>query len=92
MADLEEDVEDPGEFEDWEGDEEPVDDDSTGQANAEKGDRHVTPLASVAPLNGNDSDGRGVDLADLQEQITNIDLNGTDSPHGAAGQDRKSVV
>ncbi|CAI9636793.1 unnamed protein product [Alternaria burnsii] len=72
VADLEEDVEDMGEFEDWEGDEEVVNGATVPDASAEQGDRHITPRASVAPLNGADSDG-GVDLTDLHHQITNIE-------------------
>ncbi|KAI4920078.1 hypothetical protein J4E90_002218 [Alternaria incomplexa] len=72
VADLEEDVEDMGEFEDWEGDEEVVNGDTAPHASAEQSDRHVTPRASVAQINGTDSDG-GVDLTDLHHQITNIE-------------------
>jgi hypothetical protein len=73
VADLEEDVEDMGEFEDWEGDDEVVNGATAPDASAEQGDRHVTPRASVVPLNGADSDGGGVDLTDLHHQITHIE-------------------
>jgi len=73
VADLEEDVEDMGEFEDWEGDDEVVNGATAPDAIAEQGDRHVTPRASVAPINGADSDSGGVDLTDLHQQITNIE-------------------
>jgi hypothetical protein len=86
VADLEEDVEDTGEFEDWEGEEEQVNGDSSAQTDAEKADRHVTPRSSRASVhgngNGNEFDG-GVGLTGLEQQITNIDIN-TDSPDGVA--------
>lgn len=73
VADLEADVEDPGEFEDWE---------EEAQANGESApdtenppeDRHITPRASVVPLNGTTAEA-GADLADLQQAITNISIN-----------------
>jgi hypothetical protein len=93
VADLEEDVEDTGEFEDWEGEEEPVNGDSSAQTDPEKADRHVTPRSSKVSVhgngNGNDSDGGsgGVGLTGLEQQITNIDINGTDPLNGVAGHD-----
>ncbi|XP_014554043.1 hypothetical protein COCVIDRAFT_106149 [Bipolaris victoriae FI3] len=79
VADLEEDVEDMGEFEDWEGDEEVANGDTTTNANTEQADRHVTPRASVAPMNSSSSN---FDLSDLRQQITNMDINGTESANG----------
>jgi hypothetical protein len=86
VADLEEDVEDTGEFEDWEG-EEQANGDSSAHTDPEQADRHITPRSSKAPVNGNDSDGGsgGVDLTGLEQQITNIDIN-SDLPNGTAGQ------
>ncbi|KAF1837726.1 SMAD/FHA domain-containing protein [Decorospora gaudefroyi] len=86
VADLEEDVEDTGEFEDWHGDDEPENGDLSVPANAEHRDRHVTPRASIAPMNGQDSDSGGVELTDLQQQITNLNLNSTDSTNSLTGQ------
>jgi hypothetical protein len=63
-----------GEFEDWEADDEVVNGDTAPHASTEQEDRHVTPRASVIPINGTGSDGGGVDLTDLHHQITNIDL------------------
>lgn len=83
VADLEEDVDDLGEFEDWGEEAEPVNGDSTAQAENEVGDRHVTPRASIAPVNGNGPDG-GVGLSDLQQAISNISI--TDSLNGIANQ------
>jgi hypothetical protein len=78
-----------GEFEDWEGEEEVVNGDTAPNANAEKEDRHVTPRASALQINGNDSDGGGVDLTDLNHQITNIDLeNRSPNPAVLATPDR----
>lgn len=82
MADLEEDVDDTGEFDDWEGEEEVVNGDTTTHPDAEQEDRHVTPRASVAAMNNSDSDSGGVDLTELQQQITNIDINGTEPVNG----------
>ncbi|EOA87296.1 uncharacterized protein SETTUDRAFT_88946 [Exserohilum turcica Et28A] len=81
VTDLEEDVEDMGEFEDWEGEEEVANGDTTTHPDAEQGDRHVTPRASVAPLNASESDG-GIDLSELQQHMTNIDINGAEPVNG----------
>lgn len=70
VADLEEDVEDPGEFEDWEGDAEQTNSDPT-KATQEQGDRHATPRASMAPVNGNNSD-ENTDLPALQQAISHM--------------------
>lgn len=74
VADLEADVEDPGEFEDW--DEEPqTNGDSTVDAQPPSEDRHVTPRASAVPLNGTTAENGHTDLSDLQQAITNISIN-----------------
>jgi hypothetical protein len=90
VADLEEDVEDPPDFEDWEEDAEQADGDSTAKIENGEGDRHITPRASLvpmnaqAPVNGNNENEAGVSLADLQQVISNISI--TDSLNGIASQ------
>jgi hypothetical protein len=74
VADLEADVEDPGEFEDWE-EEEQADGDSAANVENPPEDRHVTPRASSAPLNGLTAEAGSTDLSDLQQAITNISIN-----------------
>ena len=78
VADLEADVEDPGEFEDWEEEESPqTNNDADGSSTDGAGgnnphmlpDRHVTPRSSTAPLNGTS------DLSDLQHAITSISIH-----------------
>lgn len=68
-----------GDFGDWEGDEEAAaaNGDTTTHADAEQADRHVTPRASVAPMNT--SEAANLDLGDLGQHMTNMSLNGTDS-------------
>ncbi|KNG46666.1 fha domain-containing protein [Stemphylium lycopersici] len=82
VADLEEDVDDTAEFDDWEGEEEVVNGDTNTHPDAEQEDRHVAPHASVAAINNSDSDSGGVDLTDLQQQITNIDINDSEPANG----------
>lgn len=82
VADLEEDVEDPGEFEDWGEDVDQTNGDSTAPADKGQGDRHVTPRASMAPVSGNDNE--TTDLSDLQQAISNISI--ADSLNGIANQ------
>jgi hypothetical protein len=74
-----------GEFEDWEGDGEVVDGDTTTHANAEQADRHVTPRASVAPMNSSEADA-SLDLSHLRQQITNMDINDTEPVNGNTHQ------
>ena len=75
VADLEADVEDPGEFEDWE--EEPqTNGDSAPNTDSLAADRHLTPRASAVPMNGTTTAEAGhTDLSDLQQAITNISIN-----------------
>jgi hypothetical protein len=76
VADLEEDAEDPGDFEDWEEDAEQANGEPAAKVENGGKDPHVTPRASLAPVNGNghqEEDG-GVSLAGL----SNMNLN--DSP------------
>lgn len=75
MADLEADVEDPGEFEDWE-DEVQASGDAAASTDNPPADRHVTPRASAVPLNGTGTTAEPTDLLDLQHAITNINING----------------
>lgn len=78
VADLEADVEDPGEFEDWE--EEPqTNGDSGSSAENPPADRHVTPRASAVPLNGTAAVNGSTDLAELQQAITNISIDESSS-------------
>ncbi|EDU48448.1 FHA domain [Pyrenophora tritici-repentis] len=79
VADLEEDVEDMGDMEDWEGEEEVANGEPTTDTTADQADRHVTPRGSGAPNNGDESD---EEFADLRQQITNIDFNTSDTPNG----------
>lgn len=73
VADLDADVEDPGEFEDW--DEEPqTNGDPSTDAQPLSEDRHITPRASVVPLSTATENGH-TDLADLQHAITNISIH-----------------
>jgi hypothetical protein len=78
VADLEEDVEDPPDFEDWEEDAGETNEE-TAKVEAGEGDRHITPRASMiqmntqAPVNG-DNDG-GVDISDLQHAISNFNIS-----------------
>ncbi|KAF2873523.1 FHA domain-containing protein [Massariosphaeria phaeospora] len=79
VADLEADVEDMGDFEEW--------DDEVVQTNGEpatdgeqsQNDRHVTPRASTVPLNGQPSssaEANGLSsLADLEAAISNINAS-----------------
>ena len=82
VADLEEDVEDPGDYEDWDEDVEQINGDSPVQMDREQGDGHVTPRGSIAPDNGNNSEDGGVVLSRLQQAITNISI--TESLDGVA--------
>lgn len=91
VADLEEDVEDPPDFEDWEEDAEQANGEPSTQTEPVEGDRHVTPRASLLPMNaqapgnGNsDDDSGGVSLSDLQQAISNI--TASDSSNGVSHQ------
>jgi hypothetical protein len=81
VADLEEDVEDPPDFEDWEEDVDQPNEDSSAKVAAGEGDRHITPRASMiqmnaqAPVNGNNEDDGGVGLSDLQQAISNFSIS-----------------
>ncbi len=74
VADLEADVEDPGEFEDWE-DEPHANGDLAANAENPSEDRHITPRASTVPLNGTTAGPANTDLTDLQQAITNISIH-----------------
>ncbi len=76
VADLEEDVEDPGEFEDWNEEPERPNGDASSKLDEKQGDRHVTPRTSMAPLNGTlNNQGEGVDLSDLHQAISHITIS-----------------
>lgn len=86
VADLEADIEDPGEFEEWDDD---VAQEAQAQANGEKpqADRHITPRSSTIPLNGNsaaDQPPNGMTFDDLEAAISSINL--ADSLNGIANQ------
>ncbi|KAJ4372565.1 hypothetical protein N0V86_007925 [Didymella sp. IMI 355093] len=74
VADLDADVEDPGEFEDWEEDPQ-TNGNLSADAQPPAEDRHVTPRASVVPLNGTTAENGRTDLSDLQQAITGISIH-----------------
>jgi hypothetical protein len=74
VADLEEDVEDPGDYEDWDEDEEQANGEPITKLEHGEGDRHVTPRASIAPVSGNGEEDGGVSLAHLQQAMSNINI------------------
>ena len=90
VADLEEDAEDPADYEDWEEDVEQENGDSTAKVENGEGDHHGTPRTSAipmnaqAPVNGAREDDGGVSLSELQQQMTNISI--ADSLTGIASQ------
>lgn len=90
VADLEEDVEDPPDFDDWEEDAEQPNGDSKAKAEPSAADRHITPRASIvpmnteAPVNGTTEDDGGVRLTELQHAITNMSVS--DSLDGVVNQ------
>lgn len=86
VADLEEDAEDPADYEDWEEEAEQENGDPAARADNGAGDRHVTPRSSAipmsaqAPVNGsNDHDG-GVSLEALEQQMTNVSIGESLNP------------
>ncbi|KAL5120025.1 hypothetical protein ACEQ8H_002123 [Pleosporales sp. CAS-2024a] len=83
VADLEEDVEDPPDFDNWEEEIAQTNGDSTTKAER---DRHVTPRTSTTPLNAQapvhnttDEDG-DTGLGDLHQAITNISIADSSRP------------
>ncbi|KAL6704295.1 hypothetical protein ACN47E_008359 [Coniothyrium glycines] len=84
VADLEEDVEDPGDFEDWEQDAEAENGESSADAEQVQRDRHVTPRASMAPVNGDGAEDGGAAIAELQQAMTNVSIE--HSLNGVANQ------
>jgi hypothetical protein len=90
VADLEEDVEDPADYEDWEDEAEQENDESTAQVDSGEGDGHITPRTSTIPLNAGapvngsiEADG-GVNLSDLQREMSSLVL--TDTANGSIPQ------
>jgi hypothetical protein len=77
-------VEDPGDFEDWGEDVEHTNGETSAKAEQEQGDRHVTPRASLAPVNGAGMDDGGAALMDLQQAMSNISVS--ESLNGIANQ------
>lgn len=87
VADLEADVEDPGEFEEWDDDAAREEAESKERGEEPQQDRHVTPRSSTMPLNDNLVAGAPngqMSFADLEAAISNINL--TDSLNGIANQ------
>ncbi|UPX15088.1 uncharacterized protein EKO05_0005551 [Ascochyta rabiei] len=80
VADLEADVDDPAELEDWDDDDAQENGDAAPDAENPAEDRHVTPRASAVPLNGSAAEPGATDLADLQHAITSIHINDTANP------------
>lgn len=83
VADLEEDVEDPGDFEDWDQEVEQANGESSADAEQAREARHVTPRASMAPVNGDVTE-EGAAIAELQHAMTNVSLG--NSLNGVANQ------
>ncbi|KAF2787040.1 hypothetical protein K505DRAFT_258575 [Melanomma pulvis-pyrius CBS 109.77] len=88
VADLEADVEDPGEFEEWDDDAAREEAESKANGEEKQDDRHVTPRSSTIPLNNNtvpdESTNARMDLSFLQTAVSNISL--TDSLGGIVSQ------
>ena len=70
MADLEEDAEDPADYEDWEEDVEQENGDSTAQV-----DTGDIPMNAQAPVNGSRENEGGVHLSELEQQMNNISIS-----------------
>ena len=75
-----------GDMEDWEEEAEQENGDTADKIDPEQANRHVTPRASIAPVNGTSAEGGGVDLSDLQHAISNITINNPESLNGIANQ------
>lgn len=84
-------MEDPPDFEDWDEDAE-ANGDLTAKVEPGQGDRHITPRASLvpmnaeAPVNGTTEEDVGVSLADLQQAISDISMADSRSLNGVASQ------
>ncbi|KAF2011260.1 hypothetical protein BU24DRAFT_353952 [Aaosphaeria arxii CBS 175.79] len=78
VADLEADVEDPGEFEEWDEEASNANGDSSEDNAAPKEDKHVTPRASTVPLATNAEGGAqasgDLSLAELQSALSTINI------------------
>ncbi|KAH7067357.1 hypothetical protein BKA63DRAFT_536847 [Paraphoma chrysanthemicola] len=94
VADLEEEVEDPADYEDWEEDADEANGDATAQVESGEGDRHVTPRGSTiqmnaqAPVNGHQEDNGGVSLSSIQQGMSTISI--ADSLNGNVSQSASS--
>lgn len=84
MADLEEDVEDPGDFEDWDQEAEQSNGGSSPEAEQVREDRHVTPRASLVPVRSDGTDESAAAIAELQHAMTNVSIG--NSLNGIANQ------
>lgn len=80
VADLEEDVEDPADYEDWDEEAEQENGESTAQV---AGARHITPRSSTvpmstgAPVNGTSEDEGGAHLGDIQRGMSTLAVTDT---------------
>ncbi|KAF2705949.1 FHA domain-containing protein [Pleomassaria siparia CBS 279.74] len=89
VADLEADVEDPGEFEEWDDDAAQVEEESKQNGEEKSADRHVTPRSSTMPLinhaaTADDSATDFMQFSDLEAAISNITIG--ESLNGIASQ------
>jgi len=88
VADLEADVEDIGEFEDWNDDVAQDNDDTKPDGDNPQGDRHVTPKVSSNALEALSSEHpeaqAQISFSDLEAAISNISI--TESLNGIANQ------
>lgn len=83
VADLEADVEDPGEFEEWDEEVAQVNGESQEHGESSQGDRHVTPRASAIALPDPSGQTGTTMFADLEAAISTMDINAS-TPNGAA--------
>ncbi|KAH8702729.1 hypothetical protein GQ44DRAFT_631358 [Phaeosphaeriaceae sp. PMI808] len=78
VADLEEDVEEPADFEDWVEDAEEASEDPSAEGESRQGDRHVTPRASIVPMSAqapvNGDSGDIGNLSELQQSVSNFTI------------------
>ncbi|KAF2027481.1 FHA domain-containing protein [Setomelanomma holmii] len=84
VADLEEEVEDPADY-DWEEEVDEANGDSTDKVDAGDGDRHVTPRGSTVPMNAqaqvnSQHDEGGVSLSTIQQGLSNMNIADQTAP------------
>ncbi|ORY19577.1 FHA domain-containing protein [Clohesyomyces aquaticus] len=103
VADLEADVEDPGDFEEWESADAAATSDKETNGEEGKEDRHITPRASQMPLvdapGASAAQTNGLSLADLESALAGISLESVNSvannpvtPHRLAGTPASSSI